>query len=146
MKILMLIALHVVAVFAQEIKVSDKLENIEVQDQFEKKAKMLPHKTIVYSWDKEQTQLANDLFDKEPKLLNEAILVVDSSQIPWGIKSLFVLPKMKNYSHSIYLNDDEQYNKKIAYKDGYLTVLKMDGDVVKSIVFVKDMQGLKEEL
>ncbi|NOQ31302.1 MAG: hypothetical protein GQ570_09285 [Helicobacteraceae bacterium] len=130
------------------LKVGDDFQLREFKDQKEKSHKLKKNQTIVMTWDKESTQIANSFFDENRELLKDdkIVMIVDVSTTPYGIMQLFVLPKLEGYKHPILLSYDEAYNLNLPYKDGFLTLLKITNSKVKNIEFVETKENLKENL
>jgi hypothetical protein len=75
---------------------------------------------------------------------NNLNLIVDTSQIPSGIFSLFVRPSMKHYRHSILLSFNEKYNLTLPFKENMLTLIYIKDAKVKKIIYIKDIAELEE--
>ena len=88
---------------------------------------------VLCTWDKATTKVANQYFDQH-KMPDNLNLIVDTSQIPSGIFSLFVKPRMKSYRHHILLSFDEKYNLTLPFKEEMLTLLYIKDAKVKKIV------------
>ncbi len=102
----------------------------------------------IVTWDRATTHDANAYFSYDSSLLREkqAALIVDVSQTPSGIMSLFVLPRMKEYLHPILLSHDEVYNRTLPYKEGHITVLTLDKGHIQTITYVQGAEMLAKLL
>jgi len=143
----LLLLLFPFALYAQMLQVGDRLDEAVLSDQFEKMHTIKDQMRIVVSWDKATTRLANLYFAEHAQLLDKSTsLIVDVSQTPSGIMSLFVMPRMRSYSHPILLSYDEGYNRKLPYKEAAVTVLQLEKGKVLSIRFAEDETALDAAL
>lgn len=127
------------------LEVGDAVILKEISSQHEKKHKLISDGMWVVTWDKESTHIANEYFKLHGMRANQNLLV-DVSQVPSGIMTLFVLPKMRRYEHEILLSEDEAYNLTLPYKEGYLTLLHIENARVKEILYAQDAKELEELL
>jgi hypothetical protein len=102
----------------------------------------------VITWDRATTREANDYFSGNDALLKsgEAAMIVDVSQTPSGIMSLFVLPKMQQYAHTILLSYDEVYNRMLPYKAGHMTLLTLAQGKILRVDYAADAKTLADYL
>ncbi len=75
---------------------------------------------------------------------NNLNLIVDTSQIPSGIFSLFVHPRMKKYKHPILLSFDEKFNITLPFKKDMITLLYIKDSKVEKIIYIKDIDDLEK--
>ncbi|WP_434637575.1 hypothetical protein MLC35_02015 [Sulfurimonas sp. NW7] len=103
-----------------KLVVSKSLADLKLKDQFEK-----PHTLnadtykVIFAFDKEPAHTCNDFFNtQKPNYLQEhhVQFVADVSAAPSIIRSLFILPGLKDFKHIVLLLDD----KKVAapYRKG----------------------------
>ena len=133
---------------AEMLKVGDSIVPITIKDQFDREHKIGSESQWVVTWDKMTTRYANTYFEKNSSLLDQNLsrMIVDVSQTPSGIMSLFVLPRMRSYNHPILLSYDEKYNLQLPYKEERLTVLFLDEGTVERIEYVEDEAELEKIL
>jgi hypothetical protein len=117
---------------AQMLQITDSVNAVTLKTQHEKSIALLKDGVWVIAWDKETTRVANGYFEKYPMKKNEQLLI-DVSQVPSGILSLFVLPRMRGYKHEILLSYDELYNQTLPYKENSVTILRLKDAKVQSI-------------
>lgn len=134
--------------FAKMLEVGDCIASKTLEDQFGNRFTVGSETVWIVTWDKMTTRHANSYFSKESSLLDQNIIrmIVDVSQTPSGIMSLFVMPRMQSYHHTILLSYDEAYNRALPYKEGYITVLSLDDGMIISIDFAADEAQLEELL
>jgi hypothetical protein len=130
---------------AKMLEVGERVESVTLTSQHDQKVKLVEAGVWVIGWDKETTALANEYFYKH-KIKKDQNMLVDVSQIPSGIFSMFVAPKMKRFSHPILLSYDEAYNLTLPYKDGFVTLLSLKDAKIEAIYFVDTLEGLEKLL
>lgn len=127
---------------AQMLQITDSVNAVTLQSQHEKSITLREDGVWVIAWDKETTRVANRYFEKYPMKKNEQ-MIIDVSQVPSGILTLFVLPRMRGYKHEILLSYDELYNQTLPYKENAVTVLHLKDAKVQSIDFAVDEAEIK---
>jgi hypothetical protein len=127
---------------AQMLQVGDFTNPLELSSQHEKKILLSKDGVWVITWDKESTRLANQYFEKYGLKENTQMLV-DVSQVPSGILTLFVLPRMRGYKHEILLSYDEAYNQTLPYEENAVTILHLNDSKVDKIDFAQTQEELK---
>ena len=133
---------------ADLLKVGDSVTPMVIHDQFDKPHAVGNESVWVVTWDKMTTRYANRFFDKHPGLIAEgkAALIVDVSQTPEGIMSLFVLPRMRSFDHAILLSYDAKTNRTFPYEEDRITVLKLEGGRIVAIGFAEGESDLNAVL
>lgn len=150
MKKLIIIALLTMTIFANEYKVGEKAEPINLKDQFGKEHNIskLP-KTIVIAFEKESSYIFNEYMkDKNTDFLvkNNILFLADISQMPSFVTTTFALPKMREYTYGVLLINNENIAFKYPYKEDKLTIVKTKNNIVQSIEFASDLKELEHIL
>jgi hypothetical protein len=127
------------------LEVGDSVNPITLKSQHDKEHTLLKDGMWIITWDKEQTKIANKYFENV-KMREDVNLIVDVSQVPSGIFTLFVLPNMRDYKHAILLSFNEAYNLTLPYKEGSLTILHIKDKIVSKIEFLETQEELEETL
>lgn len=130
---------------AQVRGVGEKITERIINDQFDQPRKFGRQQWLVLTWDRSTTFIANQYFDQNKTLLKDgsAAMLVDTSTIPSGIFSMFVLPRLQAYDHPMLLSYDEAFNASLPYREGEMTVLSMKEGVIISIDFLADAAALR---
>jgi hypothetical protein len=130
---------------AEMLKVGDSVASMKIEDQFGKSHKVGKESFWVVTWDKMTTRRANRFFDGHRELIaqGDAAMIVDVSQTPSGILSLFVLPRMRSYDHTILMSHDAAYNRDIPYEEEQITVLQLKAGKIAAIGFAADEAALE---
>jgi len=95
-----------------KLVVGKTIENLNLNDQFEV-AHTLSQDTnkLIFAFSKEPAHICNDFFDtKKPTYLQEhhAEFIADVSAAPSLIRSMFILPGLKDFKHTVLLLDDKE--------------------------------------
>ena len=67
-------------------------------------------KTVIFAFSKDSAHTCNDYFEtKSPTYLadNKAVFVADVSAAPSLIRSMFIMPGLKDFKHTVLILDDE---------------------------------------
>ena len=130
-------------------EVGDRIIPFTLLDQHDRKF-WIDNKTklLIVTYDKGSTALQNRFLAKKgntPYLEDQAaLLIVDVSVIPFGIRSLFVLPKLKSFKHPLLLSYDENFSKMFPYKDEHIAIVKVEKRIVKEIFYCNNEKCLEE--
>lgn len=134
------ISLFTTYLFSNDFKVNKEITNFSLTDQFDKIHTVSSDvKTIIVSFEKETGAVINEfLSTKEVDFLekNKAIFIANISGMPSIITSMFALPKMRKYKHTILLIYDDD-DKRFIQKDDYSTLYKVQNGVIKNISYIK---------
>ena len=131
--------------FANSLTVGSNLPTLTVKDQFEKEftidAKI---KTIIFSATKDESATIKDFLvtkDKNYLTTNNIAYVADITGMPSLISKFFALPKMKDYSFSILLIDED--NKALfPVEQDKITIITLDNSKITDIKFIKTAEDL----
>lgn len=138
---------------APKLVLNQSLEALTLNDQNENPHTMTANtKTVVFAFSKEVGHTCNDFFaTKADSYLedNNVIFIADVSGAPSLIRSMFIMPGLKDFKHTVLVIDD----KKIAasYKSGLDTetiiVVSLNNNIItaiKSISSITDLAMLIE--
>jgi len=94
-----------------KLVVGKSLSEMALNDQFEKAHKLEASTTkVVFAFSKDMAHICNDYFvTQSPTYLsdNNTQFVADVSAAPSLIRSMFILPGLKDFKHTVLLLDDE---------------------------------------
>jgi len=103
-----------------KLALNSSLSGLTLNDQFEK-----PHtltndtKTVIFAFSKDMGHLCNDFFvtqDAQYLQDNKAIFIADVSSAPSIIRSMFIIPGLKDFEHTVLVLDDS--NKAAGFRSG----------------------------
>jgi len=121
-----------------KLVIGKTLGTLSLNDQFEKKqAIKASTKKVVFAFSKDVAHTCNDFFvTKEASYLsdNNTQFVADVSAAPSIIRSMFIMPGLKDFEHTVMILDDE--NIAAPYRSGLnvesiIIVHLNDGKIVK---------------
>ena len=137
-----------------KLVVNKSLANLTLNDQFGK-----PHtlssdtKTIIFAFSKDMGHLCNDFFvtqDASYLANNKAIFVADVSAAPSIIRTMFIMPGLKDFDHRVLVLDNE--NIALSYKEGIdalkIIVVSLDNNIItniKTAYSVNELRALVEK-
>ncbi|MDQ7067846.1 MAG: hypothetical protein Q9M40_07640 [Sulfurimonas sp.] len=94
-----------------KIVVGKSLSGLTLQDQFEKEHTLKATTTkVIFAFDKESAHICNDFFvTKDASYLadNNTEFIADVSAAPSLIRTLFILPGLKDFKHTVLLLNDK---------------------------------------
>ncbi|MEA3521625.1 MAG: hypothetical protein U9R50_01485 [Campylobacterota bacterium] len=152
-----MLALTFIACSDEEIVVEPKasvgksLQSLELKDQFEQVKRINDDtKKVIFAFSKDMGHLSNDYFNtKEPTFLadHNTIFIADVSNAPSLIRSMFIMPGLKDFKHTVLVIDDEMvaasYRNK--GKEEQLMVVSVDNFTIKSINYISTETELAKE-
>ena len=106
-------------------------------------------KLIIVAFEKDTGALVNEfLATKEPFYLmkNGSTFIADIHEMPTLVTNMFALPKLKKYKHLIYLHYDEKFHTVVPNKKDKVTLLFVEGDVIKNISYITTKQELQSAI
>ena len=122
-----------------KLVVQKELASITLNDQFEKQHTMASDtKTVIFAFSKDMGHMCNDFFaTKDASYLqnNKAIFIADVSSAPSLIRSMFILPGLKDFKHTVLVLDDKSIAAPFrASQDTEKTVVvSLEGNTIISI-------------
>ncbi len=136
-----------------KIVVGKSLSGLTLQDQFEKEHTLKPSTTkVIFAFDKESAHTCNDFFVTQSATYlddNNAEFIADVSAAPSIIKSLFILPGLKDFKHTVLLLNDKAVAapfRKDMNVEKIVVAYITDGSITKitTISTDKELQGIIE--
>ncbi|RUM74716.1 MAG: hypothetical protein DSZ11_03535 [Sulfurovum sp.] len=132
------------------IEQNSTIQPFTLNDQFGKEHNIntLP-KFLICSFGKETGKLISSYFNAQSSdylAKHDIKLMADVSGVPSILRKTIIIPKMKKNSFEILLSTEKDFSKQFPIQDDQLTVLKIEGNVVKEILFVGDELKLKETI
>jgi len=94
---------------APKLVVGKSLESLTLKDQFEKPHKVNAEK-LIFAFSKDVAHTCNDFFvtkDAEYLAKNNTQFIADVSAAPSIIRSMFIMPGLKDFKHTVLILDDE---------------------------------------
>ena len=128
------------------------LQQLKLNDQFEKTHTLTADtKKVIFAFSKDMGHLGNDFFSAQDEHYlenNHAVYVADISQVPSLIRSMFVLPGLKDYKHTVLLISDNTDSVRYKPKNNSEKIMIVDVDnfIITNISFEDTKEGLQKSL
>lgn len=138
------------SLWAAPYSVAQKIAPIEVEDQFGIKHSLntIP-KTFIFVFEKEGSEIVNECLGKQRRSYlaeHQALYLADISSMPAFVAEAFALPKMRQYLYTVLLIRDEEMGAKFPAEEGKVTLLRMDGNLIKAIEYVTTADELQKAI
>lgn len=138
------------SLWAAPYKVGQSVMPLDLSDQHGKRytLKMMP-KTLIMAFEKGTGATVNEYLTLQEKgylAKNKAAFVADISQMPKFITESFALPKMRKYTHTVLLIQDEEQGLNFPAQDGKVTVMKFRGNFLTKVEFIETAEQLKKAI
>ena len=139
-------------VVVPKIVVGHELTNMQLNDQFENKHALNAQTTkLVFAFSKDAAHICNDFFaTQEASYLsdNNAQFVADVSSAPSLIRSMFIMPGLKDFKHTVLVLDDKSVAAE--YRSGVdvekIIIVYVDNGTITEIKTLSSEKELKEVL
>ena len=138
------------SVWGAPYKVGQSVMPLDLSDQFGKRytLKAMP-KTLIMAFEKGTGATVNEYLTVQEKgylAKNKAAFVADISQMPKFITESFALPKMRKYTHTVLLIQDEEQGLNFPYQEDKITVMKFRGNFLTKVEFIESTEQLKKAI
>ena len=127
-----------VSLFADVLQENGIFPNVKLKDQFEKEVVINAQtKQIIIAFTKAQGETMKAFLVTNPNYLNDnyALYMMDATEVPSVIMSMFMMPKFKKYGYSVGLVEDKQTAQTLPKQNDKLTVLSLDNLRITQIDF-----------
>lgn len=150
MKKVIVLLIIAVSVWAAPYKVGQSVMPLDLNDQFGKRItlKVMP-KTLIMAFEKGTGATVNEYLTVQEKgylAKNKAAFVADISQMPKFITESFALPKMRKYTHTVLLIQDEEQGLNFPAQEEKITVMKFRGNFLTKIEYISTAAELKKAI
>jgi hypothetical protein len=103
----------------QKLKIGSQL-NLELNNQFGQKYKLQDGvNRVIFAFSKDSAHICNDYFDRQKADFldqHHTLFVADVSSAPSIIRSMFIMPGLKDFKHNVLIFEDKK--DAIGYKKG----------------------------
>lgn len=150
MKKVIVLLMIAVSVWAAPYKVGQSVMPLDLSDQHGKRItlKVMP-KTLIMAFEKGTGATVNEYLTVQEKgylVKNKAAFVADISQMPKFITESFALPKMRKYTHTVLLIQDEEQGLNFPAQEEKITVMKFRGNFLTKIEYISTAAELKKAI
>ncbi|MCJ7764594.1 MAG: hypothetical protein MUP09_01465 [Thiovulaceae bacterium] len=135
-----------------KIVVGNSLETLELNDQFGKPRSLSADtKKVIFAFSKDMGHMSNAFFDKkEPDFLAEhkAVFIADVSGAPSLIRSMFIMPGLKEFKHPVLVTEDEKVAASYCIQENSdkVMILDLDNFIIKNIRYATSEDELSKAL
>lgn len=136
----------------KETVVGNSLKSLKLNDQFEKPQKLdADTKKVIFAFSKDMGHLCNDYFvTQDPDFLTEhhALFIANVSAAPSLIRSMFIMPGLKEFKHTVLVIEDENVaaSYRIDAHEDELMVLDVNDFIIEKISYVSTQEELVKAL
>jgi len=136
---------------AEQIQIGSKLGGFELEDQFGQphSIKRMP-RTLILTFEKKTGAFVNQFLTRQGSQYlaeHDALYIADIARMPGFVTTMFALPKMRKYTHTILLAYGEDFQKHFPIQTGMATVIHFDpSSRVTDFVFVSNEEELQKEI
>lgn len=132
---------------AAKLVVGNSIENIKLNDQFEKSHQLSPDTyRVIFAFSKESAHTCNDFFNtKDSDYLEKhnAQFIADVSAAPSLIRSMFILPGLKDFKHTVLLLETKE--QAAPFRKGVNTEAIVVANIInKQIVDIQTLNTAEE--
>ena len=108
-------------------------------------------KTLIFAFSKDMGHICNDFFaTKTDDYLstNNAMFIADVSSAPSVIRSMFIMPGLKDFKHTVLVIDDENIAR--GFKSGQdsekIVVVSLENRIIKAINTLATVEDLSKKI
>jgi len=136
---------------AEQIQIGSRLAGFELEDQFGQphSIKKMP-RTLILTFEKTTGAFVNQFLTRQGSQYlaeHDALYIADIARMPSMITTMFALPKMKKYTHTVLLAYGEDFQGHFPRKSGKATVIHFDASSrVTDCLFVSTEEELQKEI
>ena len=128
------------------------LSGLTLNDQNEKSHSVnADTKTLIFAFSKDIGHACNEFFETKSATYldeNNALFIADVSSAPSVIRSMFILPGLKDFKHTVLVIDDETIaaNYKAGIDSEKIVIVSLDNNVITSIETVTTAQEMAKKI
>ena len=132
--------------------VGNSLETLVLNDQHEKPQSLSADtKKVIFAFSKDMGHMSNEYFNKQdPNFLVEhnAVFIADVSGAPSLIRSMFIMPGLKDFKHPVLVIEDKNVaaSYRIDENSEKLMILDVDNFIITNISYVASEDELAKAL
>ncbi len=122
-----------------KLVVQKSVADLTLKDQNEKSHKISADtKTLIFAFSKDIGHACNEFFEKKADNYldtNKALFIADVSGAPSLIRSMFIMPGLKDFKHTVLIIDDKSIsaNYKAGMNPEKIVIVKLNNNIITSI-------------
>ena len=135
-----------------KVIVGSSLASLKLNDQFEKPQALNAGTTkVIFAFSKDMGHMSNEFFDKQDAdylAKHSAVFVADVSGAPSVIRSMFIMPGLKDFKHTVLVIEDKNVaaNYRIEAHKEELMILEVNNFMIENISYVSSEEELAKAL
>lgn len=135
-----------------KLALNQNLSDLRLNDQFGKEHSLkVSTKKVIFAFSKDIGHICNEFFaTKESDYLskNNTMFVADISQAPSLVRSMFILPGLKDFKYTVLILDDEVKAQSFKKNQNLekIVVVSLENKIIKSIKSLDSIEQLEQEL
>lgn len=135
-----------ISIWAVPYTVGQTVSSLELEDQHGNHTTLnVMPQTLIIAYEKGTGATVNEYLNAQDKgylKKHNAAFIADISQMPSLVTTLFALPKMRKYIHTVLLIRDEQ-GLKFPSQEDKITVMKFQDNLLTQVTFITTTAQLK---
>ena len=135
-----------------KVVVGNSLESLKLNDQFEKPQSLKADTTkVIFAFSKDMGHMSNEFFDKQDAdylAKHNAVFVADVSGAPSLIRSMFIMPGLKEFKHTVLVIEDKNVAASYrieAHKEAIM-IVEINNFIIENISYVSSEEELSQAL
>lgn len=135
-----------------KVVVGKSLESLTLNDQFEKSQSLSAGtKKVIFAFSKDMGHMSNEFFDKQSAdylAQHSAVFVADVSAAPSLIRSMFIMPGLKEFKHPVLVIEDKNVAASYrieAHKEAIM-IVELNNFIIENISYISSIEELSKAL
>jgi len=135
-----------------KLVLNKSLANLKLNDQFEKSHSLKSTTTkVIFAFSKDMAHTCNDFFvTKNPTYLedNNAIFVADVSAAPSLIRSMFIMPGLRDFEHKVLILEEKSIAAPYRANQNVekIIIVEVKDGIIKNIETVNTVDELSKKI
>ena len=135
-----------------KVVVGNSLESLALNDQFEKPQTLSAEtKKVIFAFSKDMGHMSNEFFDKQDAdylAKHNAVFVADVSGAPSLIRSMFIMPGLKDFKHTVLVIEDQNIaaSYRIEAHKETIMIVDIDNFIIENISYISSEEELAKAL
>ncbi len=135
-----------------KLLIQKSVEDLRLNDQHEKEHSIeADTKTLIFAFSKDVGHTCNDFFATKSETYlndNKAVFVADVSGAPSIIRSMFIMPGLKDFKHTVLVIDDKSVSSgyKAKQESEKIIIVSLQNKIITSINSVSTIAELEAKI
>ena len=135
-----------------KVIVGNSLETLKFNDQFEKEHSLsVDTSKVIFAFSKDMGHMSNEFFDKQEAdylVKHSAVFIADVSGAPSVIRSMFIMPGLKDFKHTVLVIEDKNAaaSYRIEAHKEEIMIVEVNNFVIEKISYISSEEELAKAL